>query len=720
MSYTNYRRIPRLFLPFTGLALLLILLIAIRDPLAAANHGPICSVDNSGNNVDYSTIQAAIQDSSCSSIHIAPGHYFENLLITRSVNILGVTSATIVIDGGGTNRVVQVLDASVTISGVSIQNGGFSTGICAKEGGAGLYNTGLLTLINSVVQGNQALFDCGYGGGIFNSGAMTITGSTVVSNTALEGGGLALFGETAIQDSLIANNHAFVFHSTGGGGGLYIASMGRSQITHTQILRNHAYLTGGGIYSEGTLDLQQSEVAYNQAEQGSGGGIVARGVMTVTQSRIDHNQAVYWGGGIYYGSDGNSQHGLTLQQSEILSNTAGDDGGGIYAAGSGGGGSQDVYIAGNLVQGNAAGNTGSIQGDGAGIYLDFGSGQAAKVQVDDNLITGNINYSGKEGGVFLIGPGITLTNNLIVGNRGAGVGLGIGSNSGINQIINNTIFGNHGMGVALSAWRDQELLLLNNIIAQNDAYGVEASTEWAAHVTVLANDLWQNGQGNYSGLEEQTGKNGNLSMPPMLANPNQGDWHLSACSTLIDAGLGQQAPATDFYGNARPYQGSWDIGASEFVGDSTCFKTWLSPIQKFFPIYITPGNYSIKRCVKKELYIRGQHVGLLTECVPNVTVRKDGFMQFNFTWTLDLLAGVDPVIKHSDADNRNMYMTDNVDNRYDHVEVGGDSAKDVIVQDNVPIQGWFLFPHPKQPDAQVFVFHDDDQNTTITAIKLTK
>lgn len=149
------------------------------------------------------------------------------------------------------------------------------------------------------------------------------------------------------------------------------------------------------------------------------------------------------------------------------------------------------------------------------------------------------------------------------------------------------------------------------------------------------------------------------------------------------------------------------------------YKSYLPIIQKPYPIFISPGIYTVNKCVESSVYAQstGDYIGELTECVPSIEVRLNGTMQFNFTWTLDFIEGLPPIRKYNDADNPNMYVTDNVDNHYDHIEVGGDAANDIFIEDAIPVEGWFLFLPAKQ-NATMFSFHDDDQGVSIDNIDL--
>ncbi len=171
---------------------------------------------------------------------------------------------------------------------------------------------------------------------------------------------------------------------------------------------------------------------------------------------------------------------------------------------------------------------------------------------------------------------------------------------------------------------------------------------------------------------------------------------------------------------------AFPVEASPSLNESHIMKTqdlpyisFLPMIQKSYPIFISPGIYSINSCVDSSVYAAsdGTYIGELTECVPSVEVRADGYMQFNFTWTLDFADDSYHINKYDDADNPNMYITDNLGNHYDHVEVGGAAAHTETMYDNEPVEGWFLFVPAKQ-SATTFIFHDDDQGISINDIVL--
>jgi hypothetical protein len=86
--------------------------------------------------------------------------------------------------------------------------------------GDGIFNVATLTLIDSVVISNKAVSPDmtstdDYGGGIYNSGSLTLGQSIVTRNTADDGGGLFDEGTITPTTVTIANN---IPHNCAGSG----------------------------------------------------------------------------------------------------------------------------------------------------------------------------------------------------------------------------------------------------------------------------------------------------------------------------------------------------------------------------------------------------------------------------------------------------------------------------------------------------------------------
>jgi hypothetical protein len=123
---------------------------------------------------------------------------------------------------------------------------------------------------------------------------------------------------------------------------------------------------------------------------------------------------------------------------------------------------------------------------------------------------------------------MTIRNNVISGNTapagGGGGGIYCDDTSAI--VTNNTISGNSAAGtnggaVFISC---STVTLTNNIIASSTSGGgVYLFSGNAPKVRYC--DVYSNVGGNYVGVSDQTGKNGNISKDPLFANAAKSDFH---------------------------------------------------------------------------------------------------------------------------------------------------------------------------------------------------
>jgi hypothetical protein len=135
---------------------------------------------------------------------------------------------------------------------------------------------------------------------------------------------------------------------------------------------------------------------------------------------------------------------------------------------------------------------------------------------------------------------------------------------------------------------------------------------------------------------------------------------------------------------------------------------------------IQPGLYLIDdKC--NLLTIEGGHDNLsVNMCITSVAIDASKNMRFNVFWTARAESGeYRTIYKGSDVENRNMYLVDNLGNRYDHIDTGGSASLDDQFYINEEThEGWYLFP-PAMPGASSFTFHDDDQQVSFDNIVFT-
>jgi hypothetical protein len=313
---------------------------------------------------------------------------------------------------------------------------------------------------------------------------------------------------------------------------------------------------------------------------GGGAGVCCYGSgPTLTNCTITANTANGYDGGAGVFCHWNSSP--TLTNCRITANTA------PAAAGAGVVCSWDSSP--TLTNCTIAGNTGE---SGAGVSCSDSSPTLTNCTISDNI-------AGAGAGVWCADSSPTLTNCTISGNtarwgHGGGVGCARASPTLTNCIIaaNTADFG--GGGVSCH-WDSPTLA--NCTIILNTAPEGGSVWCWDSSPTLTNCILWNDSPqeiyvhaGNdpiatYCDVQGGWPGEGNIDADPLCVDPNNGDFHLSAGSSCIDAGDNTAVPPwllTDLDGNPRlvddagmPDDGFGtspivDMGAYEFQGE-TCF-----------------------------------------------------------------------------------------------------------------------------------------------------
>lgn len=321
-------------------------------------------------------------------------------------------------DGGCTLRAAVEL-ANMDASGdeaatIDVPKGTFTN--TAANGGSLLIDGTADTAIVGAGAG-QTIIDSGEAGSVFvldSDASLTLRGVTIQNGHAGHGGGIyaASDASVSIEQSTVADNTA-----SDEGGGIYGQFGASITIGQSTIAENTAGRDGGGVFAESEEDEQCQ--ASSPGHVGTRPRVAAAsliGGLAVEQSTIADNTAGHDGGGIYAASrqgcvdvsTKNAHHatatlsseeaGLTVEGSTIAHNTAGEDGGGY-----GGGIYEDVYSDDPIVNSTIADDL--ARDDGGGIFaaeLDVGvliSDTVFHNTTDDQ--TGNNLAAEAAGGIYL-------------------------------------------------------------------------------------------------------------------------------------------------------------------------------------------------------------------------------------------------------------------------------------------------------------------------------
>ncbi len=328
-----------------------------------------------------------------------------DLAITDTLTVIGPGAELLTIDASGNNflaqsgkgtRVFSIDDGDTSITApVSISGLTLTGGDIADEGGGAILSRENLTLSGSVIRDNFA----STGGGIFSAGPLSLINCTVSGNTASQsGGGISnSYAPTSLSGCTIAGNSALA----GNGGGV-ISSGSKSTITlkDSVLSDNYAARFGGGMYTSGSVILENDVVSGNESQ--GGGGVLALGPIVVTNSLISHNTAtLYSGGGLQSSST------LNVSGSAVVANSANNGhGGGIVANGA-------VTLTNSMLTENSALEGGALYCSGSN-----------SVTIAFSTIVANlaISPSGRGGGIFFSGASLNslnLSNSIVAANSGS-------------------------------------------------------------------------------------------------------------------------------------------------------------------------------------------------------------------------------------------------------------------------------------------------------------
>jgi parallel beta-helix repeat protein len=203
----------------------------------------------------------------------------------------------------------------------------------------------------------------------------------------------------------------------------------------------------------------------------------------------------------------------------------------------------------------------AITGGGVGYpYRPNGGGVLArgKAFIRHNLIVGNYTYSGS--GIYVADGSPIISNNVLSDNDAAVLGATVDlAGSGAPQVLNNTIVASV-RGIRSSAAAP---VIANNIVVYNDEEGIAVD---AGTPVLRNNDVFGSVWTNYSGVQDPTGQNGNVSTDPKVVCWDYYAYNLRPASPCIDAGSDAYVvDSLDAQSRARTLGPHTDIGAFEFA-----------------------------------------------------------------------------------------------------------------------------------------------------------
>ncbi|MEU2425189.1 right-handed parallel beta-helix repeat-containing protein [Streptomyces sp. NPDC007851] len=224
---------------------------------------------------------------------------------------------------------------------------------------------GDLRLEDLTVRGGSAAGD---GGGVLvdGGGKLTLSGVDVIDNTATNnGGGVAV----SANATAVVRRGWLAFDNAAYGGGVY--SRGTLSVQDTELSRNHARSAGGGLYLNAGDAFFYTSVIRRNTSAGRGGGVTDSGSAAVefSDSKIANNTAAGdEGGGVQNLSS------LRLERTEVSGNVVGGTagaGGGVYNSTAGAVlVLRDSQVLSNSANGDGTSRAGGVFNDGGRVTLD--------------------------------------------------------------------------------------------------------------------------------------------------------------------------------------------------------------------------------------------------------------------------------------------------------------------------------------------------------------
>jgi hypothetical protein len=441
-------------------------------------------------------------------------------------------------------------------------------------------NVGSLVLSDVTMRGGRAPDGFPLGGALeIGHGPVTLNNVDFTDNTApwafgAGGGGAVSWGDGRAGGPLIVNHCTFTNNRSGGVAGAIVAQT--ITVRNSTFTDNHADYGGGAIYfvqgGGARVSITNSAFLHNTTTNNYGGALWLGGVTTISGSTFDGNTSGALAGAIYaspvldisdsvvsnnhandYGGiQTENSIALTINRCNISNNTSNTWAGGVFLGGGG---------TGSISNSTISGNTSGYQG--GGIYSD-----AVSLKLTNVTIDGNTGVFG--GGLYFRGsndPRPLIINNVTIsGNHATNAGGGVFHDGGI-ATLNNTIIAlnTSGSGFAPDIRATSSLTSLGyNLIGIKDggATYTDGIGDQTGSVATPINPLLGTLQNNGGPTFTRALLAGSTAID--LANP------------AAPGSGGDSCEATDQRGRRRPdgdrnSGGRCDIGAFEVAVPIVCF-----------------------------------------------------------------------------------------------------------------------------------------------------
>jgi predicted outer membrane repeat protein len=406
----------------------------------------------------------------------------------------------------------------------------------------------------SVTGGNSDGTGSAYGGGMYSisSSDQTVANCTFIDNRARYGAGLYNSGPLTVVDSTFANNVAMV-----NGGAIANSSSYTLTVTNSTFTSNSAGNDGGGIYNEDSVPARVKGCTFANNSAKNGGALFNTGDSSpyVDNCTFTGNSASSYGGAIY-----NFDLSSPLVQTCTFTNNSATYGGAIF----------DGYQCSTYVN-HCTFTDNHASSVGGAFMANASTGSSVSV----STFTGNSASLGGAIAVYSAGP--SVNNCTFTGNSATRGGAIYDTDAG-PQVINSTFTGNSATEGGAMQNEDSTPLVTNSTFWANSASstGGAINTTGSTSLPWISNTiLWGDRVGTtvselvapsalwtvtYSIIEGgYPSGTGIINADPLLVDPANGNFRLTAQSPAVDAGdycATNRVPLYD-----KDIKGRWDIAS---------------------------------------------------------------------------------------------------------------------------------------------------------------
>jgi len=208
-------------LTLTSLLILLSIGVSVRFIKSAEDSPTTWTVDDDGP-ADFHTIQEAINAANDGdTIFVSSGMYYENVVVNKTVLLIGENRETTIVDGSGIGVVVIVKANSSIINGLTVRNSG---PVWTIDCGIHLFECSNVTIQNNIVENNS-----GNGINFKESSGNTISENDITANT-LKGIWFYRSSNNSISENYIGN-HRWDW-------GIWLGRSDNNKISRNSIINN--------------------------------------------------------------------------------------------------------------------------------------------------------------------------------------------------------------------------------------------------------------------------------------------------------------------------------------------------------------------------------------------------------------------------------------------------------------------------------------------------